>query len=267
MAVMKIKTPTKSWSIEEGVKKNNIIESEVTSRIAKITLGQLSAINKIAIDREISILATFFQRLVARTPIDENYEIHYTDKKGNEKVRKHKIDKSVCQDDWYISDGQTKITAKQLKVIDDRMFWNVNDKYSIEQIKKVFKEKLRITDKTDVIFGNNNDHFKRLEEGYEKWFNDHVAARKSVGGLRRDHGVINKHSVQAPVGMWRISYAELEVMRNSNAVSPLTSRYRAQYGRIMNKTPNKAKLAEFARFLAKKGNIAYKDIVRYIEEY
>lgn len=267
MASIKIKTPTTSWDAKEGVVFNDVIEKDIKTRTAKIALGELSVINKIATDRELSILATFFQRVVARTPIDETYEITIVDKKGNEIKKTHKIDSSVCQDEWYITDGKTKITAKQMKAIDERMFWNVNDKYSVEQIKKILKEKFKITEKTDFVVGNNNDHFKRLEEGYSKWFNDGVTAKKSVGGLHRDHGVKNMHSIQAPVGMWRISLAELEIMKNSTVVSPLTSRYRAQYGRIMNKTPNKTKLAEFARFLEKKGNIAYKDIVRYIEEY
>lgn len=267
MASIKVKTPTKSWEAKQGVIYNDVITKEVKSRVANIVLGELSASARIAIEREISILATFFQRVVARTPIDESYEITLVDKKGNERKKVHKIDRSVCQDSWYITDGNVKITAKQMKAIDDRMFWNVNDNYMVNQIKKIIKEKFKVTSKTNFVVGNDNDHFKRLEEGYSKWFNDHVAATKSVAGLYRDHGVKNMHSIQAPVGMWRISLAELEVMKNSNVKSPLTSRYRAQPWRTMNKMPNKTKLAEFARLLEKKGNISYKDIVRYIEEY
>lgn len=267
MATMKIKTPSKSWDLKNGVKYNDIISNEITSRVAKVVIPKLAVSVQREIDRQISIIATFFQRLVARTPIDESYEITYVDKKGNEKKRVHKIDRSVCQDSWYITDGKIKITAKQMKNEDSNMFWNVNDKYSVNEIKEILKNKISFTGNTELIIGNDNDHFKRLEEGYSKWFNDGVSAKKAVGGLRRDHGVKNMHSIQAPVGMWRITMAEFEAIKNSTALSPLSTRYRAQSGRIMNGVPNKSKLAEFARLLASKGNIAYKDIVRYIEEY
>ena len=267
MATIKIKTPTKSWELSKEAKYNNAILEDIKYKTSKIVLEKMSNNMKVEIDKQISILATFFQRVVARTPIDESYEITTVDKNGKEHTRTHKIDNSVCQDSWYITDGKIRITSKQMKAVDDRMFWNVSDKYSVDQIKKILKEKFVITDKTVFTIGNENDHFKRLEEGYSKWFNDGISAKKSVGGLRRDHGVKNMHSIQAPVGMWRISLAELEVMKNSTAASPLTSRYRAQRWRTMNKIPNKTKLAEFARLLATKGNITYKDIVRYIEEY
>jgi hypothetical protein len=191
-------------------------------------------------------------------------------KTGRLKPDVHIPDKSVCQDDWYITDGKTKITAKQMKAVDENMFWNVNDKYSVNEIKQIIKEKFNVTDKTDFVIGNNNDHFKTLEEGCENWKKDGISAHKTIGskkGLKRDHGVKNQHSVQAPVGMWRITMAELEVMKNSAATSPLSSRYRAQYGRIMNGVPNDKKLAEFSRLLESRGNIAYKDIVRYLEKY
>ena len=267
MAVIKIKTPTRSWEISKEAKQNSQIFDNLKYKTAKIVLDKMSQNAKVEKERHISILATFFQRVVARTPIDETYEIVTVDKKGNEHKKTHKIDSSVCQDSWYISDGRVRLTAKQMKAIDDRMFWNVNDLYMINQIKNILKNSFVITDKTQFTIGNDNDHFKRLEDGYSKWFNDGITAKKSVGGLHRDHGVKNMHSIQAPVGMWRISLAELEIMKNSKVASPLTSRYRAQPWRTMNKTPNKAKLAAFARLLESKGNIAYKDIVRYIEEY
>ena len=267
MAVMKIKTPTKSWEIKDSVKNNAAIENEIKYKVASVVLPKLAITAQRSIDRQISIMATFFQRLVARTPIDESYEVTYVDKKGNEKKRKHTIDRSVCQDSWYITDGKVKVTAAQMKAVDKNIFWNVNERYSVDEVKKILKEKFVITDKTEFVIGNDNDHYDRLEKGYSKWFNDGISAKKSVGGLRRDHGVKNMHSIQAPVGMWRITYSELELIKESTAISPLTSRYRSQYGRIMNGVPNRAKLAEFARFLESKGNIAYKDIVRYLENY
>ena len=263
-----VRTPTVSYEGKQQVEKNAEWQSGLKTRVASIVLDKLSNNINAAREREIAILATFFQRVVARTPIDEDYKVVHRNKKGEETVREHKKDTSVCQDDWYITDGNITLTARQLKTIDSKLFWNVNEKYSVEQIKKIFNEKFVINDKTKFTIGNNNPHFKSLEEGYYKWKNDGKSASKDIkAGVHREHGVQNMHSIQAPVGMWRISMAELEVMKNSKVASSLTSRYRAQYGRIMRKPPNKSKLESFMKLLQPKRNIAWKDIERYIERY
>lgn len=275
MASIKIRTPTRNYEVKKGqqLKKDDSYYQEIKMRAANIVLGALSEMNKVAIDREISIMATFFQRVVARTPIDEKYQITFVHKDGTTRTTTHKIDTIVCQDDWYITDGKMKITAKQMKAVDDRLFWNVNDKYSVTQIKQILKERFNVTPETNFEVGNDNPHFKLLEEGNSRWINDGLTAGKDWRGKQkneavyREHGVKNMHSIQAPVGMWRISMAELELMKNSTAKSPLTSRYRAQAWRTMNNMPNKKKVAEFARFLESKKNIAYKDIVAYLEKY
>ena len=259
MASIKIKTPTKSWEPKQGVIYNDVITKEVKSRVANIVLGELSVSAKIAIEREISILATFFQRVVARTPRDEIYL--------NEKGYEHTPDESICQDDWYITDGKKKITSKEMRDKNPNLFWSPNDLTSVNIIKKLLKNSFQFDGNSQFTIGNNNPHFKILEEGCDLWEKDSKHPASSISLNKRPHGVKNKHSIQAPVGMWRISLAELEVMRNSTALSPLTSRYRAQYGRTETKPPSKKKLAEFARLLASKGDITYKDIVRYIEEY
>ena len=275
MATIKIKTPTRNYDVKDpkDFVKNKAYYEDIKMRAANVALGQLSASAKIAAERQISIMATFFQRVVARTPIDEKYRVTVTRKDGTTRTYTHKIDNIVCQDDWYITDGKTKITAKQMKAIDDRMFWSVNDKYAVDQIKKILREKFSVTGNTQFEVGNDNPHFKLLEEGNSRWFNDGLTSgkdwqnRPKNEAVYREHGVKNMHSIQAPVGMWRISLAELEVMKQSSAISPLTSRYRTQAWRTMDKPPNKKKLAEFARLLESRRNIAYKDIVRYIEEY
>ena len=275
MAKIIIKTPTKNYELKDKVKKNAEWTEEMKSRVAEVALGKLSKNVNIAMDRQVSVIATFFQRVVARTPIDEKYlrsnRMIKDRKTGQLKPDEHIPDKgpgAVCQDDWYITDGRTKFTSAQMKAIDKELFWNVNEKYSVNQVKKIIQEKFNITPETVFTIGNNNPHFQALEEGYEDWKNDGLRAVKNrKEGIRREHGVENMHSIQAPVGMWRISMAELEVMVRSKAISPLTSRYRAQYGRIMRKPPNKAKLLQFMKLLESKKDITYADIARYVERY
>lgn len=272
MATMTIRTPTKNYTVKkkEELKKDNAYYEAIKMRAVNVTLDNLSKFTNIAVDRELSIMATFFQRVVARTPIDEKYQVTYVRKDGTTRTTYHKIDTIVCQDDWYITDGKTKITAKQMKAIDKDLFWNVNEKYSVGMVKKILKEKFNPTPDTNFEVGNDNPHFELLENGNKRWFNDGLTAgktRKENETVRREHGVKNKHSIQAPVGMWRITMAELEAIKQSNAKSPLTSRYRSQYGRIQHGVPNRKKLMEFARLLESKRNIKYKDIVEYLEKY
>lgn len=272
MASLTIRTPTKNYRInkEQDLKKDDAYYETIKMRAANIALGNLSMLTKIAVDRELSIMATFFQRVVARTPIDEVYQVTHVHKDGTTRTTYHKIDTIVCQDDWYITDGQTKITAKQMKAIDKDLFWNVNEKYSVDKVKKILKEKFNPTPETNFEVGNDNPHFELLENGNKRWMNDGLTAGKSrtvKESVRREHGVKNRHSIQAPVGMWRITMAELEAIRQSNAKSPLTARYRSQYGRIQHGLPNRKKLMEFARVLEKRRNIKYKDIVEYLEKY
>lgn len=271
MAVMRIKTPTKNWDVKKKVEFNEIFANEITSKVAMVVLPQLSRFAQAAINRQISIMATFFQRVVARTPVDEGYKrsdkMIKDRKTGRLKPDYHIPDYSVCRDAWYITDGQKKITAAQMRNIDRDLFWDINNKHAINEIKKILKQTFNITDKTVFTIGNNNDHFKGLEEGFEDWEHDRIVVKKGTGGIKRDHGVKNKHSIQAPVGMWRITMAELEVIKNSNAISPLTSRYRSQNKRIMDRVPSNKQLSQFVKLLQTKGYIEYKDIERYLEKY
>lgn len=272
MATMTIKTPTENYTIKKGqeLKKDKSYFEAIKMQTSDIVLGNLSKFEKIAVDRQISIMATFFQRVVARTPIDERYAVTYTRKDGTTRTTYHKKDTIVAQNDWYITDGKTKMTAGQMKTIDKDLFWNVNEKYSIDKIKKILKEKFDVTPDTNFEVGNDNPHFELLENGNERWLNDGLTAgkiRTEKETVRREHGVQNKHSIQAPVGMMRISLAELELMKQSNVKSPLTSRYRSQYGRIQHRPPNRKKLEQFMKLLEKRGDLKYDDIKEYLEKY
>ena len=268
MAQMIVRTPTTTWDAKKGVVLNDVIKKQVETQTAEILIPKIAKIADNELDKQLSIIATFFQRVVARTPIDEPYKrsekMIKNKKTGQMEPDEHIPDKSVCQEDWYITDGKTKITAKDMKRVDDRMFWNISDKYMVNQIKKILQEKFtNISSNTVFTIGNNNDHFKTLEEGCDKWLHDRVVAK----GEYREHGVKNKRSVQAPVGMWRISLAELEIMKNSKAASSLTSRYRAQGWRTLNRTPSKSQMKKFVDYLEKETEIKYDDIKAYLGKY
>ena len=273
MSTMTIRTPSNNYTIKKNqdFKKDASYFEEIQMQAVDVSLGKLAAYAKAAVKREIAIVATFFQRVVARTPIDERYAVVRTKKDGTTETTYHEIDTIVCQDDWYITDGKRKITAGDMKKIDGDLFWNVNEKYSIEKIKKIIQQTFDVTPDTNFEVGNDNPHFELLENGNKRWFNDGLTAGKSRGktkkeSVRREHGVKNKHSIQAPVGMMRISLAELDLIRQSAAESSLASRYRPQIGRIQHKLPNKGKLKDFSKLLEKR-SLKYSDIEEYLEKY
>lgn len=166
-----------------------------------------------------------FQRIVARTPVDESYIKEYIVKndfknakhKIGEKVKvEHKADNDVLRDDWkchIVLDGY-QITINKTDY-DDKIFAVVNDKSSIQVILNSVIEKasripnIHISSKgIDIPFGvnfeNRNSHFAKLEYGYRNVKNPTGISE----GQNRAHGLVNGFSVQAPSGFFRISMIE-----------------------------------------------------------
>lgn len=269
---LKVKTPTQTWTVKEGVKFADVISKNIERNTAKIVLNKLSDLHDVAIRQQISIWATFFQRVVARTPLDENYSWTERNPETGEIIeRHHKKDRIECRYDWYITDGSTKITAKELYEKDKSLFDYVSDANAIAKIADIFASELRFTKTSQRIsIYNDNPHFAVLEYGGGYNWEDGGTIKKA----RLEHGVENLHSVQAPVGMYRITEMELERSSgNTKAKTALSQRFKGQQVRTYKNgetrarkiTPTDYQLTQIIKLL-KKGHIKYDDIARYIGE-
>lgn len=268
MASIIVKTPNRTLPNRSSKKKQMLFLDEIERSAAKICIGALSKNIEKAYEDQVSIIATFFQRLISRTPVDEKYERIIITKTGEKKVIKHKPDGEKCREHWFIEDTKTgdKIYSKRFIKGPDS-FNVVNNSTEINEIKEAVKRKFPIKKYLDeepvFAVGNDSKHFERIEYGYSQWKND---TSPVIGApIGREHGVKNRHSVQAPVGMLRITEAELESIRRRPSFRSLRSRYKG--GLRTNVTPSDKKLEEFYKILKRGHRIKYADIKRYLEMY
>ena len=266
MASITIKTPKRSINLTSKKEEKIKFFNEIEKNISKVCLGALSESVAKAYEDEIAILSVFFQRVVARTPLDENYDRVIVTSKG-EKVVHHKPDKEICREHWFIEETSKggKFYSKEL--ISNGKFEVVNNSEEINEIKAKMKSMFPLKNfadgKPSFVIGNDCRHFDRIEFGYSEWKSDsQPVIGEEVG---REHGVKNKHSVQAPAGMLRITEMELESIRRKNTSGNLRRAYRGGYK--VNVTPSDKKLTEFYELLKKKHRVKYADIKRYVEVY
>lgn len=268
MASITIKTPKRSINLTAGKKQQIQFFDELEKNVSRVCLGTFSRNIEKNYEDQIAVIATFFQRVVARTPLDERYERVIQTKNG-EKVIRHIPDEEICREHWYIeeSHGRTKMYSRTL-IRSGLEFNVVNDAEEINQIKEKLKDKFPLQRflkaNEDPSFGVANDckHFERIEYGFSSWKHD---TEPVVGDGGREHGVKNKHSVQAPVGMLRITEAELESIKRRPSLRSLRSRYKG--GTAMKVTPSDKKLQEFYKLLKKSHRVRYADIKKYLEVY
>ena len=267
MASITIKTPKRSINLTASKKNQLQFFDELENNVSKVCLGRFAQSIEKSYEDQIAVISTFFQRVVARTPLDERYE-RVIETRNGEKVILHIPDEEVCREHWYIeeSHGKTKMYSRTL-IRGGLEFNVVNDAEEINAIKEKLKSKyplkrfLKANEAPDFTVANDCKHFTRLEYGYSAWKND----TEPIVGDMREHGVKNKHSVQAPVGMLRITEAELESIRRKPSFKSLRSRYKG--GLTLRATPSDKKLKEFYNLLKRSHRIRYADIKKYLEEY
>ena len=194
-------------------------------------------------ERTLFLTAVFFQRVVSRTPLDEDY--YFTDKDGDLKIH-HKDDDAV-RDCWTASYNNKKITAKQLKDL-GVTFDRFNDEGEIrtiyETFRKAFVQGKGNRDIKVVHVDNTHERFPQLE--YGEYEHDGELKR----GEKYYHGVQNGYSVQAPHGMLRITQAEFETMTLSMSTEKLIKEYVRRSQRL-NKIPSESKMREIKRVMKK----------------
>lgn len=253
--VMTIKTPHSTIKPKDMGKVGDIFFEEIEKRAIKEVINNVSLSVRTAINRSYTIAATFFQRVCARTPLDEDYLIGF--KEDGTEIW-HRADKTQCRMDWYAECNGKSLSARQIADEFPEIFDEYNNSQSIDLIKEMMEEKFAITDpKVNITFSNSNPYFATLEYGGYK--SDSETKTGIDKGL--EHGVRNKHSVQAPVGMLRITQMELEDMVRSSAKTSLAKRYR---GQRTTKEISDAKLKTLIRKFKASKRLPLSDIKEYV---
>lgn len=250
-----LKTPHTTVKTKDLTKASQMLSDEIAKRAVKIVVPKVSQSVKVVINRSVAVAATFFQRVCARTPIDADYTD--LDKNGNEHI--HEADNIQCRLDWYLDCNGVKITARDLYNQRESIFDKYNDKDAIDFIRDVILDKIMNLDinKIDISIGNENPYFATLEYGGY----DVSDSKIKVDSDGIGHGVKNSHSVQAPVGMLRITQMELSSMVASNAKTPLSTRFRRQS--TTQELSDERLMALMAKFKASK-RLPLSDIKRYV---
>jgi hypothetical protein len=186
--------------------------------------------------------AVFFQRVVCRTPVDEDY--YYQDKNGDLKI--HNKDDDAVRDAWLASYNNRKITAKQMREA-GITFDKFNDEGEIRAIYEMFREAFIMGNKNILTVHIDNEHerFPMLEYGEYK--NDGTLKK----GEKYYHGVEGGYSVQAPAGMLRITQAEFQKMTLTMSTRKLIQSYVQRSQRTL-KNPSPSKMKELKRILGNK---------------
>ncbi len=198
-------------------------------------------------ERTIYMAAVFFQRVVSRTPVDEDYTFVY-----NGKELSHEKDDDVVREAWTISVENKTFTAKDF-MTSGVTFDKFNDKGEIDTIYKALRENVDFRKKLNIVINNKHKRCAELEFGeYEK---DGTIKR----GEKYSHGVTNGYSVQAPYGMKRITIAECNQMKVSSSTEKLIKSY-AQSSNRLKKVPSQSKMKRLKSLIKNKTHLSKNDI-------
>lgn len=245
-----VKTPTKSLKTDNAKTALEAFSNSILNNVLKVTINQAGARLTTQKERDLTVTATFFQRVCARTPLDEEYEYA--------KGRVHTPDDNQCRYDWYIEKKGKRVTAGDIHDSYSDVFDVVNNAQSIKAIETYLKFEFgnAIYEDDEFVIGNDNDHFAILEYGgYDK---DGTIKE----GPEYEHGVKNKHSVQAPVGMYRITRMELEALKRKVAKTPVATRFKRQ--KAMSKDFTKDQLKRLLSQFQANRTLKLSDIKRYL---
>lgn len=263
---LSFKTPYNSVNREDIKKSKNVNTLLEDLKLQTVGLAMTQVRRKAAElkERNFLLLATFFQRVCARTPLDEHYwyEKTITDKDGNQRTVtvEHRPDEQQVRMDWYILDthsGNKILTAKQIADDSPEIFDKYNDRKSILAIKEMLEEKFTRQNSMKMSFsiGNDNPYFAVLEYGGYKVSSSEP--KKSASNLY-EHGVKNNRSIQAPLGMLRITEMELESIANSDDVSEHF------YRQNTDKDISRAKLKQILKQLESTNRFDVDDLLKII---
>lgn len=226
---------------------NGFKQPKVDEKAKVVLKRKLDKIDETIRKNKYFLVSTIFFRLVARTPIDEDYwtkekdnrikpleleDIYYykTDPKTGRQVmtkrsqksisyhekglrnRFHKADDKRIRDEWYIKLGSFKIRfcSTDFNIDYDAAFEEGIPHASQSVITKIAKEMGALDnypDFEDYEIWNASPYFRTLEFG--EYNNKSKAENSWIGkGAKRFHGTNEGYSVQAPLGLLGRTLAE-----------------------------------------------------------
>lgn len=253
-----VKTPTKSLKTDNAKTALEAFSNSILNNVLKVTINQAGARLTTQKERDLTVTATFFQRVCARTPLDEDYTYIVVNEDGEEEERTHTADENQCRYDWYIEKKGKRVTAGDIHDSYSDVFDVVNNAQSIKAIETYLKFEFgnAIYEDDEFVIGNENDHFSTLEYG------EYEADGDIKVGEKYKHGVKNRHSVQAPVGMYRITRMELESLKRKVAKTPVATRFKRQ--KAMSKDFTKDQLKRLLSQFKANRTLKLSDIKRYL---
>jgi len=248
----------------DGEVVSRLIEGAMENTVVDLT-GKMVVLKGLeASERALYLNAIFFQRVVSRTPVDEDY-ITEINERG--KPVMHKADNDFIRDYWTASYNRKSITAKYLMDSCGCTFEKFNDKDEVEKIYQEFRKFLGKS--TSAFFKGTrtlrgvhieNTHpdkkrYARLEYGeYEK--------DGSIKRASRPHGVKGGYSIQAPAGMYRVTEAEMM----SGSFNVPTDKLMSYQSRVT-KIKSKEQLKELNKYLKGKRKLTVSDIGKIARMY
>lgn len=206
--------------------------------------------------------AMFFQRVVTRTPKDEEY-------KGYPYRYHHDPDDDYVWKHWEVRYWGRKVTAEEMgkeeELFADNLF---NDPEIIKKVAEQLRIKLFGGDKfyqrktriRNVRFVNEHPRFAMLEYGGYNTNEPPPAA-----GPKHMHGLQNGYSVQAPYGMLRITQAEMEQMKIGEFDKWL-SKFKT-HNRGIKRVPSRAAVKKLASVIGDRTHLTTKDIDAVLKIY
>lgn len=261
----RVKTPRETVSAKTLKVAADLFFQSCERTTYKAAIDKLADTARALENRQYVILATFFQRVCARTPLDEKY-INGIDSKGN--LIYHRPNKVRCRFDWYISCGEKVVSAEEMVNQIPTIFNFYNNKGAIKEVETILRKAFKGLDISECIIGNENPYFATLEYG---GYDHDTAPRKGIveepWESGEKHGVKNKHSIQAPVGMLRVTQMELQSIIQESANNTSTKGNAAYRFKNSSSQKNLSK-SELDGLISKfkaHSHLSLKDIKRYID--
>lgn len=264
---------------EDGKKISQLVTTSIEQQVAGL-VGNAVAETVAQHNRNvIAKTAIFFQRVVSRTPKDEDYYDSYYHKS-------HKADKDDVWKEWKVLYWRKSVTAEQMGLNLFDKAEDFNNKTKINAVMKIIinslfggEEKLvkRATRIRSIRIENTHPRFAMLEYGeYENTKRDNFDERHGsarISGIKRGgmsgkyiHGTVGGYSVQAPTGMLRITQAEMETMNIADFDKWFSSNYKRN-NKNVKKVPSAQETKKIMTVIKNRRNLSDSDIEAILKAY
>lgn len=197
-------------------------------------------------EKKLYVAAMFFQWVVSRTPLDEEYERVY----GGT----HKPDNDSVRDAWFIAYGNKNFKSTDF----EGCFDTFNDKSAIKKIADALREGIKTQKNIKSIrVYNTHERFSQLEYGEYEY-----QSRGISQGPTREHGLVDGFSIQAPKGMLRLTEAEIDwIINQSKYASGIFSNNTSSKNQDTSKAiPDKRRIKAIYNHLKNKKKLKESDI-------